>query len=429
MIDRRWLRNEELFSQITQSLARRGSDLVAEHSAWMQARKLDVQQRRLKAEIEALRAERNRASKEIGKRKAQGEDASDLLARMKEVSQRIKAMEEELRAAEEAFAARLLEIPNPPHESVPDGEGEEDNPELRRWGDPKDASPPHWEIAERLGWVDFERAAKLSGSRFSILKGDGARLERALAQFMLDLHTQKHGYIEHWTPALVRAEALFGTGQLPKFAEELYQIERDGLYLIPTAEVSLVAMHADEILPAEALPLKYCALTPCFRREAGSAGRDVRGLIRQHQFDKVELVWFVAPDERLQRLEELVRHAEAVLQALGLAYRVVELCTGDLGFAAEKTFDLEVWMPGQQRWREISSCSSCECFQARRAKIRMRSANGKPQPLATLNGSGVAVGRCWAALVEQHWDETNGCVRIPEALRPYLGGASRLPAE
>ena len=311
---------------------------------------------------------------------------------------------------------------------MPIGADETENREVRRWGNPREEAPPHWEIAERLGWLDTERAGKLSGSRFSVLRGLGARLHRALGQFMLDLHTREHGYAEVWVPALVRADALVQAGQLPKFADELYRAERDDLYLIPTAEVPLVAMHAGEVLEAEKLPLRYAALTPCFRREAGSYGKDVRGLLRQHEFEKVELVWFVAPEEeaRLAALEELVRHAARVLELLELPYRVVELCTGDLGFAAEKTYDIEVWMPGQGRYREISSCSSCGDFQARRAKIRAKEKGGKPRLVATLNGSGVAIGRCFAALLENHWDGEG--VRIPEALRGYVGGVERLMA-
>ncbi|RME81320.1 MAG: serine--tRNA ligase, partial [Zetaproteobacteria bacterium] len=341
-----------MYTEITAKLRRRGEEYVAEGSAWHRARALDAEQRRLKAVLDQLRAKRNQVSKEIGRKKAQGEDASAAIAEMKQVAAEIKRLEQALREAEEAFEAALLEIPNPPLDAVPDGASEDDNREIRRWGDPRPEGAPHWEIGEKTGWIDFARGAKLSGSRFSVLCGWGARLERALIQFMLDLHVSEHGYREVWTPALVREAMLVGTGQLPKFADDLYRIERDGLYLIPTAEVTITNLHADEVLPEDALPLRYCGYTPCFRREAGSAGKDVRGIIRQHQFDKVELVWFVHPEARLEALEALVGHAEEVLKRLELPYRVVELCTGDLGFAAERTFDLEVWMPGQGRYRE-----------------------------------------------------------------------------
>ncbi len=335
---------------------------------------------------------------------------------------RVKQLEREAREAEEAFARLLLEIPNPPHPSVPDGESEADNVELRRWGRPRsDEVPPHWEIGERLGILDFEAGARIAGSRFTVLRGAGARLERALIQFMLDLHVDRHGYDEVWVPAIVNRPTMTGTGQLPKFADDLYKLEGEDLFLIPTAEVPVTNLYRETILDAAALPIRHCAYTPCFRREAGSAGKDVRGMIRQHQFDKIELVWLVRPGEELEALETLTAHAEAVLQALDLPYRVVELCAGDLGFSAEKTYDIEVWLPSQRTYREISSCSSFGQFQGRRAGIRCREGRGKPVPVATLNGSGLAVGRTLVALIENGWQE-DGSVRIPEALRPYLGG-------
>ena len=424
MIDRREFR--AAFEAMPAALARRGADLVGEGSPWSRARELDARQRELKTRLEALQAERNRVSRLIGQKKAAGEDAAAELARMGEVARQVKALEREAREAEEAFAEALLEISNPPHASVPDGADESDNVEIRRWGEPRqDAVPPHWEIGERLGLLDFEAGAKLAGSRFTVLRGMGARLERALMQFMLDMHVDRHGYDEVWAPAIVNRKTMTGTGQLPKFADDLYKLEGEDRFLIPTAEVPVTNLYQGEILDADTLPVRHCAYTPCFRREAGSAGRDVRGMIRQHQFDKVELVRLTRPEQALEELEELTRHAEAVLQALGLPYRVVELCAGDLGFSAEKTYDLEVWLPGQGAYREISSCSSFGQFQGRRAGIRYRDEHGKPRPVATLNGSGLAIGRTLVAILENGWRE-DGSVTIPEALRPYAGGAEAI---
>jgi seryl-tRNA synthetase len=420
MIDRQEFRR--YFEQMQQSLARRGTDVVGDGSAWSKARALDVRQRELKSELEELQARRNSVSKLIGQKKAQGEDATDELARMGEVSRRVKQLEADAKEAEAAFAEVLLEIPNPPLDIVPDGADEADNVELRRWGTPRsDAVPPHWETGEALGIVDFEAGAKLAGSRFSVLRGAGARLERGLMQFMLDMHADRHGYEEVWVPAIVNRKTMTGTGQLPKFEEDLYRLEGEDAFLVPTAEVPVTNLYQDMILDAEMLPIRHCAYTPCFRREAGSAGRDVRGMIRQHQFDKVELVQLVRPEEALERLDELTSHAEAVLQALELPYRVVNLCAGDIGFSAQKTFDLEVWLPSQKTYREISSCSSFGQFQGRRAGIRYRNEQGKPTPVATLNGSGLAIGRTLVALLENGWQE-DGTVRIPAALQPYLGG-------
>jgi len=426
MIDRKEFRRS--FEAMQAALARRGGDVVAVESPWGRARALDERQRELKTELEALQAERNRVSKLIGQKKAQGEDAAAELSAMQQVAVRTKVLEGEAREAEEAFSAVLLEIPNPLHPSVPDGESEEDNVELRRWGTPRtDAVPPHWDIGTSLGILDFEAGATLSGSRFTVLKGAAARLERALLQFMLDLHADRHGYEEVWVPAIVNRKTMIGTGQLPKFADDLYKLEGEDAFLVPTAEVPVTNLYQDMILEGDGLPIRHCAYTPCFRREAGSAGRDERGMIRQHQFDKVELVHITTPERALTDLEELVGHAEAVLQTLGLPYRVVSLCAADIGFSSEKTYDLEVWLPSQNCYREISSCSSFGQFQGRRAGIRWRDTDGKPQPVATLNGSGLAIGRCLVALLENGW-QPDGSVLIPEALQSYVGGMGRIVA-
>ncbi len=380
---------------------------------------LDRRKRELQREVENLRALLNRKSKEYGRLKREGE-----LAKIKET---LKGLEEELKRVEEELNDLLLRIPNLPHPSVPVGEDENDNVEVRRWGEPPkfDFEPkPHWELGERLGILDFERGAKLSGSRFVVKRGLGARLVRALINFMLDLHGER-GYVEMYVPHLVKPEILVGTGQLPKFEEDLFKCERDNLYLIPTAEVPLTNLHREEILKEEDLPIYYTAYTPCYRREAGSYGRDIKGLIRLHQFDKVELVKITKPEDSYEELEKLVADAERVLQELELPYRVVELCTGDLGFSAAKTYDLEVWMPSYNRYREISSCSNCEDFQARRMKLRYKSKEGKNILCHTLNGSGLAVGRTLAAILENYQQE-DGSVVIPKALRPYLGGLDRI---
>jgi len=426
MIDRKAFRTS--FDEMGAALARRGPDVVAPDSAWGRARELDIRQRELKTELESLLAERNRVSKLIGQKKANGEDASKEMARMGDVGKRIKSLESKAKQAEEDFELALLEIPNPPLASVPDGDSDEDNVELRRWGEPRsDNVPQHWDIGSGLGILDFEAGARLAGSRFTVLRGAGARLERALLQFMLDMHADRHGYEEVWTPAIVNRKTMTGTGQLPKFADDLYRLDGEDAYLIPTAEVSVTNLYQDMILNAGQLPIRHCAYTPCFRREAGSAGKDTRGMIRQHQFDKVELVQLVHPDDVLTRLDELTAHAEAVLQALALPYRVVELCAGDLGFAAQKTYDIEVWLPGQKTYREISSCSSFGQFQGRRAAIRYRSEKGKPLPVATVNGSGLAIGRCLIAILENGWQE-DGSVHIPEILQPYMGGLEAITA-
>ncbi len=424
MIDRKAFRAE--FDAMGAAVARRGADVVAEGSAWSRARALDIRQRELKGELEALQSERNSVSKLIGQKKGAGEDASEEMALMGDVSRRVKELDGVAKEAEAEFAGVLLEIPNLPHESVPDGDDEAGNVELRQWGELRsDEVPPHWEIGENLGILDFEAGVTLAGSRFSVLRGMGARLERALIQFMMDLHADRHGYEEVWVPAIANRKTMTGTGQLPKFEHDLYKLEGEELFLIPTAEVPVTNLYQDQILDADVLPIKHCAYTPCFRREAGSAGRDVRGMIRQHQFDKVELVQLVRPESALDALDDLTADAEAVLQALELPYRVVALCTGDIGFSAEKTFDLEVWLPSQGLYREISSCSSFGQFQGRRSNIRVRDEDGKPMPVATVNGSGLAIGRTLVALLENGWQQ-DGSVKMPAALQPYLGGRAMI---
>ena len=392
----------------------------------------DEARRRLLIEVEQLKHRRNAVSEEVGRRKKGGEDAGPLIAEMREAGDRIKALDQTVKDSEEQIQRLLLTVPNLAHASVPVGPDGGGNLEVRRWGEPRrfDFTPkPHWEIGEALGLLDFERASRMAQARFVVLTGMGARLERALVNFMLDLHTKEHGYTEIFPPLLVNAAAMTGTGQLPKFAEELFKTQDESLYLIPTAEVPVTNLHREEILPPGRLPLSYVAFTPCFRREAGSYGKDTRGLIRQHQFNKVELVKFTEADRSYEALEQMTRDAETVLQRLGLPYRVVLLCTGDMGFSAAKTYDLEVWLPGQSApgaYREISSISNCETFQARRASIRYRTGPKTPAEYAhTLNGSGVAVGRTVVAILE-NYQEADGSVRVPEALRPYLDGLERI---
>ena len=384
---------------------------------------LDRERREIIKKLDQLRKERNELSKQIGVLKREGRDTTEVQHKVKGLKVEIENLEEKLREVEEKLHGTLLKIPNLPHPSVPVGKDEKDNVEVRRWGEPRefDFEPkPHWELGERLGILDFKRGAKLSGSRFTVIKGWGAKLERALINFMLDLHTKK-GYKEVCPPHLVKPEILVGTGQLPKFEEDLYKCERDELYLIPTAEVPLTNLHRDEILKEEELPIYYTAYTPCYRREAGAYGRDIRGIIRQHQFDKVELVKIVHPETSYEELEKLTRDAEEVLQLLGLPYRVVELCTGDLGFSAAKTYDIEVWFPSQNSYREVSSCSNCEDFQARRMNTRFKdSKTGKNRFVHTLNGSGLAVGRTLAAILE-NYQQKDGSIVIPEVLRDYVG--------
>jgi len=393
---------------------------------------LDEQRRARLKEAEALKQKRNTVSAEIGRLRKEGGDASALVTNMQDVSARIKSLDAEIAATEAELADILLDIPNLPHESVPEGRDPADNPVVRMWGEAPvfDFVPrEHIVVGEALGILDLERAGRLAGSRFSLLKGAGARMERALINFMLDLHTSEQGYTETWTPFMVKAEALKGTGQLPKFEDDLFKIEGWDHYLVPTAEVPVTNIHAGEILDESALPVCYTAYTPCFRKEAGSYGKDVKGLIRQHQFNKVELVKFSAPETSYDELEKLTADAEEVLKRLGLHYRVVELCTGDLGFSAAKTYDIEVWLPGQDKYREISSCSNFEGFQARRANIRYRPGGrgGKPRLVHTLNGSGLAVGRTLVAILE-NYQQADGSVVVPEALRPYMGGLEKIEA-
>ncbi|MFP4361865.1 MAG: serine--tRNA ligase [Alphaproteobacteria bacterium] len=403
-------------------LARRGAPPAAARLL-----ELDAERRALLISLQSHEAERNAASKEIGRLKREGGDAEAMITRVAELKDAIHAGRERERALADALEAELARLPNAVADDVPDGADESANVELRRWGEPPDfafAAKDHVDLGERLG-LDFDRAAQMSGARFAVSTGPMARLERALGQFMLDLQTGAHGYVEARVPLLVRDEAVFGTGQLPKFADDLFRTTT-GHWLIPTAEVPLTNLAAERILDAESLPVRYTALTPCFRAEAGSAGRDTRGMIRMHQFDKVELVSLTTPEQSAAEHERMTACAAAVLERLELPYRVVSLCTGDLGFAATKTYDLEVWLPGQDAYREISSCSNCGDFQARRMNARFR-AKGERETrfLHTLNGSGVAVGRAAVALLENH-QEADGGVRVPAALRPYLGGAERL---
>ena len=414
--------------QVRAAIRRRGSELdLTEFLA------LDVKRRAAQQELETLRRKRNEVSEEIGRLKKAGKPAEDKVAEMRAEGEAITALENSGREAEEAQRNILLVIPNLPHASVPDGKNEDDNVEIRRWspqgGEPPKFSfepKPHWDIAEYLDIIDFERAAKIAGARFALYKGMGARLERALINFMLDLHTTEHGYLEVLPPFMVNKKSMTATGQLPKFEEELFKVENGAYYLIPTAEVPVTNIHQDEILPEDSLPVRYTAWTPCFRREAGSYGKDTRGLIRQHQFNKVELVKFTKPEDSYDELEKLTGNAEEVLKRLGLAYRVIALCTGDLGFSAAKTYDIEVWLPSQNKYREISSCSNFEDFQARRGNIRYRPKGGKKTEFVhTLNGSGLAVGRTVVAILE-NFQQPDGTVIIPEALRKYLGGADRI---
>ncbi len=421
MLDIRYLR--ENFDAAAKALANRSGaiDLSAFSG-------LDQQRRELLSEAEALKAEKNKVSALIGKTKDKSQ-VQDEIVRMKEVSSRIKELDDQLRSVEEQLNELLMGIPNIPHEETPVGQSEEDNVEIRCWGEKPTFSftaKAHWDIGEDLGILDFERAGKLSGARFALYFGAGARLERALINFMLDLHTGEHGYTETLPPFLVNRASMTGTGQLPKFESDLFHTEEVDLFLIPTAEVPVTNIHRDEILQEKDLPLAYTAYTPCFRKEAGSHGRDTRGLIRQHQFNKVELVKFTRPEESDAELEKLLNNAEKVLQLLKLPYRVVDLCTGDIGFSAARTFDIEVWLPGQECYREISSCSNFRDFQARRAAIRFKREGGKKAELVhTLNGSGLAVGRTLLAVLENYQQE-DGSVVVPEVLRPYMGGLEKI---
>ncbi len=418
MLDRKLLRNR--FEEIKARLEKRGEDL----SELVHFGTLDERRRKIIARVEEIKAKRNEASKQISVLKREKKDATELINEMQTVGEEIKDLDKELEEVEEKLDTILYAIPNVPHESVPIGEDEDDNVEVRAWGEKREFTfepKPHWDVATDLDILDFEKAAKVAGSRFVFYKGLGARLERALMNFMMDLHADEHGYVEMIPPYLVNRQSMTGTGQLPKFEEDAFLIEEWDYFLIPTSEVPVTNYHRDEILPAEELPQKYVAQSACFRSEAGSAGRDTRGLIRQHQFNKVELVQFVKPEDSYDTLEKLTGHAEKVLQLLELPYRVMNMSTGDLGFTAAKKYDIEVWIPTQDTYREISSCSNFESFQARRAGIRYRNEDGKPEFVHTLNGSGLAVGRTVTAILENNQQE-DGSVIIPEVLRPYMGG-------
>lgn len=386
--------------------------------------KHDEVRRKLLQEVETLKSERNKANKELGARKAKGENADDLLAKGKEISASIDRLDKEVAQVEEKQNDVLLKLTNAPHSSVPVGKDDSANPVLRTVGEkPKFSFKPlpHWEIAEKRGILNFPASVKIAGSGFTVFQGDGARLERALINFLLDLHTREHGYTEVSTPVLTKRECLVGTGQLPNFdLDNMYEIRDENLFLIPTAEVPVTNLHREEILPESALPLRYAGYTPCFRRESGSAGKDTRGMIRIHQFDKVELVHIVKPEDSYKTLEELTGHAEKVLQLLGLHYRVIEHCTGDLGFCAAKSYDLDVWAPGVDAWLEVSSCSNFEDFQARRMNLRYKNTEGKNIFCHTLNGSGLGMARLFIALVETY-QQADGSIVIPEKLRPYFG--------
>jgi seryl-tRNA synthetase len=417
MLDLKYMRKNP--GEVAEALRKRQSGLdMQEFLA------LDEKRRGLLSEVEKLKAERNKVSSEIGKIKKAGGDASELMASMGAVNERIKSLDAEAGEIDEQVREFQLSAPNVPHESVPVGASEEDNPVVRSFGEkPEFSFEPrnHWELGPELGGLDFERAAKLAGSRFAVYWGWAARLERALISLMLDMQVLEHGYTEVMPPVIVNSKAMTGTGQLPKFEEDLFRLEGTDYWLIPTAEVPVTNLHAGEVLGESELPRRYAAFTPCFRSEAGSYGKDTKGLIRLHQFNKVELVRFEKPGDSYAALEELTAHAEAVLKRLGLHYRVIELCTGDLGFSAAKTYDLEVWLPGQGAYREISSCSNFEDFQARRADIRYKPEGGKSAFLHTLNGSGLAVGRTLVAVLENGQQE-DGSVVVPDALRPYMGG-------
>lgn len=422
MLDIRWIRSNT--DEVKAYLANRNNDFDIEPLL-----ALDEEKRKLLSETEELKAKRNEGSRKVGMAKSKGEDAAELMEEMRVIGDRVRDIDSTLAEIEEKMNNMLLSIPNRPHESVPVGKDENDNPVVRRWGEPKSfAFEPkaHWDIGEAAGIMDFEKGAALAQSRFTVLKGMGARLERALLNFMLDLHTEKHGYLEVQPPFMVNSKTMQGTGQLPKFADDLYKCENDDLWLIPTAEVPLTNLFAGEILEEEQLPFYCTAYTPCFRREAGAYGRDVRGMLRQHQFDKVEMVKISTPEKSYDELEMLTDNAEEVLRLLGIPHRTVCLCTGDMGFGSSKTYDIEVWLPSQDKYREISSCSNCEDFQARRMNTRYRpKGGGKPQFVHTLNGSGIAVGRTLIAVLENYQRE-DGSVEIPKALVSYMGGVEEI---
>jgi len=425
MLDPRLLRNA--LEDTAAQLKRRGFDLDV-----AKVTELETRRKALQVSTQELQNERNRRSKSIGKAKASGEDIAPLLAEVGKLGDDLKAAEAELGELQQALEIIAMGIPNIPHASTPDGESEDDNVEIRRWGEPKSFGfelKDHVDVGEGTGGLDFETAVKITGSRFAVMTGDVARMHRALTQFMLDTHTREHGYTEAYVPYIVNADSLRGTGQLPKFEEELFKLSGDQeFYLIPTAEVPVTNIVRDEIIDADRLPVKFTAHTPCFRSEAGSYGRDTRGMIRQHQFEKVEMVQVLRAEDSEAGLEELTGHAETILQKLNLPYRVMALCTGDIGFASQKTFDLEVWLPAQNTYREISSCSNFGDFQARRLQVRARNPDtGKPELLHTINGSGLAVGRTLVAVLE-NYQQADGSVIVPDALKPYMGGVEVIAA-
>ena len=417
MLDIKFVRDNP--EKVEQALKNRGSSLSLTEFIGC-----EKERRELLAEVEVLKNKRNTVSQEISKKKKTGENADDMIVEMREVGDRIGSIDAKVKEVETALSAIIMSIPNVPSDTVPVGRDEHDNQEVRRWGTPREfafAPKAHWEVGEQLGILDFERGGKVTGARFTFYKGLGSRLERSLINFMLDLHTQEHGYTEFFPPFIVNEASMTGTGQLPKFAQDMFKLEGLDYYLIPTAEVPITNLHRQEILDAKDLPLYYTAYSACFRAEAGAAGRDTRGLIRQHQFNKVEMVKFSLPEESYNELEKLTLNAEKVLQLLGLPYRTVLLCTGDMGFSSAKTYDLEVWLPSFNTYREISSCSNFEDFQARRAEIKFRrESKAKPEFVHTLNGSGVAIGRTVAAILENYQQE-DGSVMVPELLRPYMG--------
>ena len=428
MYDLKQLR--ENLDHIRISLGRRGNDVP-----WADIQKLSEERRAVTTQVEQFRYELNKGSEEVARLRRAKEPAEEAMAAMKQLGNRIKDAEGTLRTIEETLTDVALRIPNLPHASVPVGADASDNIEVRRWGSlPSFSSPPkpHWEIGENLGILDFDRAAKIAGARFSVMTGAGAKLERALINYMLDLHTTQHGYREVIPPFMVNRSSMTGTGNLPKFEEDLFRLRDEEYFLIPTAEVPVTNLHREEILSGDRLPLRYTAYTPCFRREAGSYGKDTRGLIRLHQFNKVELVAFTTPDRSYEELERLTSHAESILQGVNLPYRVITLCTGDMGFSAAKTYDIEVWLPSQQQYREISSCSNFESFQARRASIKYRPTGGKKETktdfVHTLNGSGLAVGRTVVAILE-NFQQPDGSVEVPTVLRPYMAGMERIIRE
>lgn len=424
MLDTKWVR--EHYEEVAEMLASRNNAFPLDRY-----KELDEERRGVLLKVEKLKERRNAGSKEVGAKKKAGENTDALQNEIRGLGDEIKKLDDRAAEIQSELDELALSIPNRPHPSVPKGKDEYDNVEMHRWGTPRDFEfepKPHWEIGEALDIMDFDRGVKLAESRFTVLKGAGARLERGLMNLMLDLHTTQHGFTEIATPALVNTKTMTGTGQLPKFAEDLYRCLNDDLWLIPTAEVPLTNLHSGETLKEAELPMYLCAFTPCFRREAGSYGRDMRGMLRQHQFDKVEMVKISTPEKSYEELEHMTNCAEKVLQLLGIPYRVILLCTGDMGFGAAKTYDVEVWLPSQRTYREISSCSDCEDFQARRMGLKYKPADGgKPRFVHTLNGSGLAIGRTLIAVIE-NYQNADGSVTIPEALRPYVGGMEKISA-